>query len=50
MGPVAESRLEAYGRVVFVDEMGTNTSLFPGYASLPERTKGVVLRATQPRA
>ena len=50
MGPVVESRLEAYGRVVFVDEMGTNTSLSPMYASLPERTKGVVLGATQPRA
>jgi hypothetical protein len=37
-------------RLVFVDEMGTNTSLAPLYASLSERTKGTLLGASQPRA
>jgi hypothetical protein len=37
-------------RLVFVDEMGPNISLSLMYASLPERTMGVVLGATQPRA
>jgi hypothetical protein len=37
-------------RLVFVEELGTNTSLSPMYASLPEWTMGVVLGATQPRA
>jgi len=47
--PMVAKGLDAR-RVVFVDEMGTNTSLSSMYASLPERTKGVVLGATQPRA
>jgi hypothetical protein len=37
-------------RLVFVDKMGLNTSLSLMYASLLERTMGVVLGATQPRA
>jgi len=37
-------------RLVFVDEMGTNTSLSPLYASLSEGTKGTLLGASQPRA
>jgi hypothetical protein len=52
-----KSRLEAYGRegtwreaVGVCDEMGLNTSLPPMYASLRERTMGVVLGATQTRA
>jgi hypothetical protein len=47
--PMVAKGLDAR-RLVFVDEMGTNASLSPVFASLPERTKGVVLGARQPRA
>lgn len=47
--PMVPKGLDAR-RLVFVDEMGPNTSLSLMYASLPERTMGVVLGATQPRA
>jgi hypothetical protein len=47
--PMVPKGLDAR-RLVFVDGMGPNTSLSPVYASLHERTMGVVLGATQSRA
>ena len=47
--PMVAKGLDAR-RLVFVDGMSPNTSLSPMYASLHERTMGIVLGATQPRA